>query len=327
MRFICLSNLLVNTNLPEMGKNYLVVIAGPTATGKSDLAVVIARSFNTVVLSADSRQFYKEMNAGTAKPAQWQRDQVPHYLIDTLSIEQEYTASDFEQDAINKLEKIYTDHNVAVLAGGSGLFIRAVTEGLDPLPTGNNKIRNRLYKELREKGLEALQQKLQSEDPEAYHSVDLFNPKRVMRALEVKEISGKPISEFWSEGGKKKRFFTPVKIGLDWDRKALYERINARCEQMLENGLLEEARELYPYRHLNPLHTVGYREFFEYLEGKTGFDEAIKKFKQHTRNYARRQLTWFRHDNDIHWFKPGEREEVIRFIQNNMEQVTDGGRR
>ncbi|MBK8490845.1 MAG: tRNA (adenosine(37)-N6)-dimethylallyltransferase MiaA [Saprospirales bacterium] len=285
---------------------YLIVIAGPTASGKTVAAVNLAKHFQTEVLSADSRQFYREMQIGTAKPTPAEMEGIPHHFIDSLSIFDEYSVGDFEQDALNILEQIYQNHQVAILTGGSGLFIRAVCEGLDRFPEVPAKVRKKVEALYLEKGLEFVQDYLQRVDPVYFQEVDQNNPHRLIRALAVYEASGMPFSHF-RKGTKAKRSFIPVYFLLEWDRKTLYQRIDKRVDQMIAQGLEAEARELYPHRTCNPLQTVGYQELFDYFEGKTTLEEAISLIKQHTRNYAKRQLTWFRKHGE--WI-PFEAEDM-----------------
>lgn len=291
----------------------LIVIAGPTASGKTELAIKVARQLHTEVISADSRQFYREMSIGTAKPSPQELEIVPHHFINSLSITDDYTAGDFEREGLRVLDAIFRHNSYAVLAGGSGLFIKAITEGFDELPGPSSDLRKNLNTVFSEQGLLPLQQQLKELDPEYFHQVDLNNPKRVIRALEVCLATGKPFSAL-RHSSKKVRNFKCIKIGLDIHREALYERINQRVDQMVKNGLFEEAESLFNYRHLNALNTVGYAEIFTYMEGKTTREEAINAIKQNTRRYAKRQLTWFRKDPDIKWFSPAQAGEIIEYI-------------
>ena len=278
-------------------KKYLIVIAGPTASGKTAAAVRLAQHFQTEVLSADSRQFYREMQIGTAKPTPAEMEGIPHHFIGSLSIFDAYSVGDFEQDALKILEQIYQNHQVAILTGGSGLFIRAVCEGLDRFPEVPAEVRKKVEALYLEKGLEYIQDYLQRVDPVYFQEVDKSNPQRLIRALAVYEASGMPFSHF-RKGKKIQRPFESVYFLLEWDRKALYQRIEERVDKMIAQGLEAEARELYPHRACNPLQTVGYQELFDYFEEKTTLEEAIALIKQHTRNYAKRQLTWFRKHGD-----------------------------
>lgn len=298
----------------QRNKNYLIVIAGPTASGKTAAAVRLAKHFRTVVLSADSRQFYREMHIGTAKPTEAEREGIQHYFIDSLDITREYSVGDFERDALRILEDVYREHDTAVLAGGSGLFIRALCEGLDPFPEVPADVRRTVEDQYREKGLSYLQEELRRVDPDYFEEVDIHNPQRLIRALAVYAASGKPFSGF-RKATAAARPFSPVYILLEWDRDTLYQRIDERVEQMVADGLVEEARQLYPHRDYNALQTVGYQELFDHFDGKTTLEEAIALIKQHTRNYAKRQLTWFRkHGAAWKKFSATDYEGMIRYI-------------
>lgn len=300
-----------------MTHKFLFVVCGPTAVGKTALAIWIAKNFETEIISADARQFYKEMNIGTAKPNENELNSVPHHFINSLSVEQDYSAGDFEKEAIPVLEKIFSKKNSAVLVGGSGLFIKAVCEGLDEFPVVNQQIRDELRKEFEAKGISFLQEKLKELDAEYFAIVDKENHRRLIRALEVCLSTGKTFSEFHKHE-KKERNFQIIKIGLNLPREKLYERINLRVDEMIKSGLVEEAEKLFPLRKLNALQTVGYVELFDYFEKKISLNEAIEKIKQHTRNYAKRQLTWFNQDKTIHWFLPNEDEKIISFLQSQI---------
>jgi tRNA dimethylallyltransferase len=292
----------------------LIAIAGPTASGKTAAAVALAKRFNTVVLSADSRQFYREMSIGTAKPTPEEMQGVPHYFIDSLSIHDEYSVGDFERDALALLEQLFQIHDIVVMAGGSGLFIQAVCQGLDRFPEVPAAVKKKVETSYREKGLSYLQQYLERVDPEYYAVVDRQNPSRLMRALAVYEASGKPYSHF-RKGEKLERPFTPVYFLLEWEREELYRRIDQRVDEMVANGLVEEARRLYPHRHCNALQTVGYQELFDHFEGASSLERAIALIKQHSRNYAKRQLTWFRKYGEWERFRGDEVDEMIRQLQ------------
>lgn len=290
-------------NPPPQKKN-LIVISGPTAVGKTEAAIKLALHFNTVVVSADSRQFYREMSIGTAKPSADELAAVKHYFIDSHSVTESFSVGDYEKQALQLLDNLFKEHDTVILAGGSGLYIKAVCEGFDELPVAPPEIRERLNKEFHEKGILCLQQKLQAADPEYYKQVDLNNPQRLIRALEVFETTGRPISSY-RFASVNKRPFNCVKIGLNLPREVLYDRINRRVDLMIEQGLIEEAHALLPYRRLNALNTVGYAELFDYFDGKTDQDTAISLIKQNTRRFAKRQLTWFRRDAAVQWFDAG----------------------
>jgi tRNA dimethylallyltransferase len=278
----------------------LIVIAGPTASGKTAAAIALANHYQTVVVSADSRQFYREMSVGTAKPNQEELAAAKHYFIDSHSVNQPFSVGDFERECLQLLDELFKVHNVVILAGGSGLYIKAVTEGFDNLPAADVEIRNKLNSKLTESGLASLQERLKEADPEYYSEVDINNPQRVIRALEVFESTGKPISSYRTATSNK-RPFNIIKIALDMPREKLYNRINQRVNIMVQQGLVDEVQSLISYRHLNALNTVGYSEIFNYFDGKTDLPTAIELIKQNTRRFAKRQLTWFRKDKGMIW--------------------------
>ena len=289
------------------------MLVGPTAVGKTAMGISLAQHFNTVVLSADSRQFYREMNIGTAKPDAEEQAAVKHYFIDSHSIQEDYSAGDFERDALALLAQLFQQHDVVVMVGGSGLFVRAVCEGLDNLPKAPAEVREQLNQVFEEQGIVPLQQRLQQVDPDYYRDADIYNPQRVIRALEVYEATGKPFSAYRLQS-LADRPFDIVTIGLNTDRALLYERINRRVDQMMAAGLLEEVKSLLPFRHKPALLTVGYAELFAYLDGELSLEEAVDKIKQNTRRYAKRQITWFKKFGDTTWFEPGDREGIMRFL-------------
>ena len=291
----------------------LIIIAGPTAIGKTTLAISLAKHFKTEIISADSRQFYREMNIGTAKPSAVELKEVKHHLINSHSILDQFNAGDFEKESIELINKLFLDYDQVIMAGGSGLFINAVSHGFDQLPIATDEIRTYLNTILNEKGITFLQDRLKKIDPVYYKEVDIFNPQRIIRALEVFESSGKTFSSLRTNI-KKQRPFNIVKIGLNTDRNLLYERINLRVDQMIKDGLIEEVKGLKSYRHLNPLNTVGYSEIFNYIDGKSTREEAIEKIKQNTRRFAKRQITWFNKSEDIKWFKPDEFDSIIQHL-------------
>jgi tRNA dimethylallyltransferase len=273
--------------------NYLISIIGPTAIGKTSLSIKLAKAFETEIISSDSRQFYKEMNIGTAVPSKEELSEVKHHFIQHLSIEDEYSVGDFERDAIQTLDQLFKKHKVVVMVGGSGLFIDAITKGLDKFPNIDLEIRKKLNRELTEKGLAFLQNQLKELDPETYNTIARDNPRRVTRALEVCLQSGKPYSSFLSQD-KAKRNFKVITVGLTASREIIYSRINQRVNIMIEKGLIEEAKKLFPKKDLNALDTVGYKELFEYFEGNYTLDFAIEEIKKNTRRFAKRQNTWFK---------------------------------
>lgn len=278
----------------------LIIIAGPTAIGKTSAAIYLAKKLNTVILSADSRQFYREMAIGTAKPTAEELAQAKHYFIDSHSVTETITVYDFEQQALVLLDELFQTRDVVIMVGGSGLFIRAITHGFDDIPGTSPEIREQLNDDFRDNGIAALQEKLRVADPEYYATVDINNPQRIIRALEVFKSTGQPFSSFRTLK-RAERPFRIISIGLDMPREALYDRINRRVDQMIEQGLVDEVTSLLPYRHLNPLNTVGYTEIFDYLDGQMNLASAVVAIKQNTRRFAKRQLTWFRKDKTIHW--------------------------
>ena len=281
-------------------KKFLIVIAGPTASGKTKVAIKLAKYFDTEIISADSRQFYREMEIGTAKPTETERNEAKHHFVDFMSIHDAYSVGDFEKEVLELLEELYQKHQVVILAGGSGLFVRAVCEGLDEFPDVSPEIRAEVNALFKEKGLEALQEELQKVDPAYYDVVDKQNPMRLLRAIEVFRASGKPYSSF-RKAKKATRPFTPIYIQLDTDRLVLYERINLRVDQMIQQGLIEEVRQLLPFKDMNALQTVGYQELFDYFDEKITKAEAIELIKRNSRRYAKRQMTWLR--KDLHWVR------------------------
>ena len=291
----------------------LIIIAGPTAIGKTALAISLAKHFKTEIISADSRQFYREMNIGTAKPSEAELKEVKHHLINSHSVLDQFNAGDFEKESIELINKLFLNHDQVIMAGGSGLFINAVSHGFDQLPIATEEIRNYFNTILEEKGIKFLQDQLKKIDPVYYKQVDIYNPQRIIRALEVFECSGETFSSLRTNI-KKQRPFNIVKIGLNTDRNIVYERINLRVDQMIKDGLIKEVEGLKSFRHLNPLNTVGYSEIFDYLEGKSNREEAIEKIKQNTRRFAKRQLTWFKKSEDIKWYKPDELEPIIQYL-------------
>ena len=295
----------------------LIVIAGPTASGKTAFSIELAKALNTVILSADSRQFYKEMSIGTAAPTEEELSQAKHYFVHHISIEDKYDVADYEHDAIALLDELFKTHDAVVMTGGSGLFIDAVCNGIDEMPDIQPGIREKVEKLFKEEGLHGMQEVVKRLDPEYFAVVDQQNPRRLQRALEVCYQTGKPFSSFRS-GNNVQRNFDIKKYALLWDRQALIKRIDRRVDLMMEQGLLEEARNLYPLRHLNALNTVGYKELFRYFDGTWDLDLAIEKIKKNTRDYAKKQMTWFAHDNDIHWFSPDNEKEITNFIAEHI---------
>jgi len=298
--------------------NYLIVIVGATAIGKTKLSIDLAQHFNSDILSCDSRQFFKEMSIGTAVPSKQELKQVTHHFIQTKSIFESYNVGQFERDAIKLLNNLYKKSNIAIMVGGSGLYTDAVLNGLDYFPDINSNIRENLIKQLKVKGLEYLQIKLKEFDMESYQNIEIENPHRVMRALEICIGTGKKYSSFKNKA-KTKRNFIPILIGLSADRTTIYNRINKRVDKMMEAGLLNEAKQLYQYKDLNALQTVGYKELFNYFDGQYSLDFAIDEIKKNTRRFAKRQGTWFRKNKDINWFDFTNTQQIIPFIENKMK--------
>ncbi len=291
----------------------LIVVAGPTAVGKTALGVALAKHLNTEVISADSRQLYREMAIGTAKPTTEEMDGVRHHLVDSHSIHDTFTTGDFERESLQILERIFTKNNYAIVVGGTGMFINALCNGIDDIPSADEALRQQLNDRLGKEGLEVLVQQLKQLDPLYYEQVDRKNPQRVIRALEVSLQTGQPYSSFRT-APKVERPFNIIKIGLESEREALYSRIDQRMDKMLQGGLLQEAQALYPYKNLNALQTVGYSEIYGYLDGAYDWEEAVRLLKRNSRRYAKRQLTWFKRDQEIKWFEPGQMEAIIADI-------------
>ena len=299
-------------------KPLLICVVGPTAIGKTGKAIEIASALSTEILSADSRQFYREMKIGTAVPSQEELDAVPHHFIQFRSIFDEYSVGDFERDALAFLEEKFRTNPVMVMVGGSGLYVDAVMKGLDNFPDIDPDIRKKLNRELEEKGIEHLQRELQKSDPDYFSIVDKQNPHRLIRALEVYRGSGKTYSSFLNQPVQERNFNT-ISIGLTADRQVIYDRINLRVDLMVKEGLIEEAENLYRHKDENALQTVGYRELFDFFDGKLNKEEAIEEIKKNTRRFAKRQLTWYRKKPDIQWFDYLEDvEEILKYIHKKM---------
>jgi len=298
-------------------KKILISIVGPTAIGKTALAIQVAQHFNTEIISADSRQFFREMEIGTAKPNANELAAAKHHFINSHSITQLFSTGDFEVQGLQKLAEIFANHDLAVMVGGSGLYVNALINGLDEMPEIDLAIREKLNKQFETEGISSIQKDLSVLDPEYFAKVDQSNPQRMIRGLEVVLSTGQKLSSMLS-ATKKVRPFNIIKIGLNTNRAILYDRINKRVDQMVAGGLLEEVKSLQTYKNYNALNTVGYSEIFDFLDDKITFDEAISSIKQNTRRFAKRQLTWFRRDEEIEWFEPDQTEEVIRYIENNL---------
>lgn len=298
-----------------MSKNTLIVIVGPTAIGKTSLSIALADYFDAEILSADSRQFFQEMSIGTAAPSEIELSKAPHHFIHHKSIQETYSVGDFEREALEKLEEVFQKGQKAILVGGSGLYVDAVTKGLDNFPEVAPEIREKLNNRLANEGIDALQEDLHKLDPEYFAEVDRNNPHRLIRALEICIGTEKPYSSY-RKRAKSNRIFESIFIGLTADREIIYERINRRVDLMMEEGLLEEVKKLYPHKNLNALNTVGYKELFKYLDGEWELEKAVEEIKKNTRRFAKRQLTWFRKNEEITWFDfTTPPEDIARFIE------------
>lgn len=297
--------------------NTLLVLLGPTGVGKTEWSIRLAKALNTPVVSADSRQIYRGMQIATAAPTAEEQEQAAHFFVGTLSPETYYSASAYEQEVLSLLEELFKQHPVVILSGGSMMYIDAVCKGMDELPTVDEELRNQLRELYLREGLDPIRQQLKILDPLFYSQVDLKNPQRVIHALEICLMSGKPYSSLRTNPDKK-RPFRIVKIGFTRDREDLYDRINRRVDAMVLEGLVEEARSFYPMRHLNSLNTVGYKELFRYFDGDWSLEQAIEKIKQHSRNYARKQLTWFRRDNAVHWVNLTDKEQDVMELASSL---------
>lgn len=300
----------------------VILIAGPTAVGKTALAIQLAQQFHTAIISADSRQCYKEISIGVAKPSVEELQAVKHYFINSHSITDELTAAAYEQYALAAADEIFATHDVAVMVGGTGLYIKAFCEGMDQIPAVPDEIRSQLQQTYQQKGIEWLQQQLQLQDPLFAAKGEMQNPQRMLRALEVVMASGESIITF-RKGAKQQRPFNIIKIGLELPREELYARINQRVDLMIKEGLLEEAKAVYRQRNSNALQTVGYRELFDYFDGNISLEQAIDKIKQNSRHYAKRQLTWFKRDADMKWFHPADTAAIVNYIDTIKKELSD----
>ena len=301
-----------------MRKPLLVCIVGPTAIGKTDVAITLAQQFTTEIVSADSRQFFKEMSIGTAKPLPEELAAVPHHFINSHSITEPFSVGDFEKAGLLLLEKLFKKHAIVFLVGGSGLYVQAITQGFDNLPKAPPEIRAELNKQLTEEGIERLQKRLEALDPTYYAEVDICNPQRLIRALEVCISTGQPFSSYRSHAANE-RLFEVLTIGLNTELSQLYTQINKRVDNMMELGLLAEVETLLPYRDLNALQTVGYQELFDFFDGAKSLDKAVEEIKQNTRRFAKRQLTWFRKNTETHWFEPQQLPEIGALIAKKLK--------
>lgn len=297
-----------------MNAKTLIVVAGPTAVGKTKLSIDLALHFQTEIISADARQVFRDMSIGTAKPTAHELSQAKHHLIDSHSIHDSFDAAAFADKAMEKIMQLFSSHDWVVLCGGSGMYIKALLEGFDEMPHVREGIREDLNRLFQTEGIEVLQKELAISDPDYFEEVDKQNPQRLIRALEVVRSSGKPYSSFRKKT-RKENPFKVIKIGLELPREELYSRIDARMDSMIALGLFEEAKTLYHLKHLNALQTVGYQEIFGFLDGQFDRDEAIRLLKQNSRNYAKRQLTWFKKDGEMRWFKPDDFQAIVQYIQ------------
>ncbi len=296
---------------------HLIVLTGPTGVGKTNAGIKIARHFKTEIVSADSRQIYKELHIGTAVPLKHEMETVRHHLIQTHSIHDNYNASKFEHDALQIIQTLFEKYKKVILLGGSMLYIDAVCNGIDIMPDADPEIRKMLMDKLEQEGLESLRFQLKKIDPDYYDKVDLKNPNRIIHALEISIMTGKPYSSFRSNP-KKTRPFSVIKVGLNCDRNQLHNKINLRVDEMIKAGLVNEARQYYPMKHLNALNTVGYRELFSCFDGEISLEKAIELIKRNSRRYARKQLTWFRNDPEMTWFEPGRENDIISYIEKRI---------
>jgi tRNA dimethylallyltransferase len=299
-------------------KPLLVCIVGPTAVGKTNVAITLAQQFSAEIVSADSRQFFKEMSIGTAKPTPAELAAAPHHFINSHSITEAFSVGDFEKSGLQLLEKLFKKHSMVFLAGGSGLYVQAIIQGFDNLPKAPPELRAQLNEQLAKEGIEVLQKRLEALDPTYYAEVDIYNPQRLIRALEVCISTGQPFSTFRTHAANE-RPFEVLTIGLNTERSQLYDRINKRVDAMMELGLLAEVEKLLPHRELNALQTVGYQELFDYLESKKSLEKAVEEIKQHTRHFAKRQLTWFRKNTETHWFEPQQLAEMTALINKMLK--------
>ena len=293
---------------------YMIVLLGPTGVGKTDISIDLARHFKCEIISADSRQFFTEMKIGTAVPSELQMQTIRHHFIRFISIKDYYSSSLFERDVLNLLSDQFSRNNIILMSGGSGMYIDAVCEGIDDIPDVDPLIRSKYIDKYTAEGIEGLRVTLKILDPEHYSKVDLKNYKRIIRALEICETAGRPYSSFLKKQ-KRERDFGIIKIGLERPREDLYQRINSRVDDMIASGLEDEAQQLYYFRNLNALNSVGYKEFFDFFEGKTSREKAIELIKRNSRRYAKRQITWWGKDKEIKWFKPEPVRDIINYIE------------
>lgn len=303
-------------------KDTLIVLIGPTGVGKTDLSINIAEKYNSPIISADSRQLYSELKIGTAAPSEEYLKRIKHYFVGTLKLTDYYSAAQYESDVMKLLDELFKTHDTILLTGGSMMYIDAICKGIDDIPTVDNETREMMMEKYENEGLEKLCAELKLLDPEYYSIVDLKNPKRVIHALEICYMTGKTYTSFRT-GNKKQRPFNIIKIGLCRDRNELYERINKRVDIMINDGLIDEVKSVYQYKNLNSLNTVGYKEIIQYLDGNWTLEFAIDKIKQNSRIYSRKQMTWFKRDSEINWFHPDSENEIFRFIENRIKELSN----
>ncbi|WP_375578184.1 tRNA (adenosine(37)-N6)-dimethylallyltransferase MiaA [Marivirga tractuosa] len=296
----------------------IVILAGPTAVGKTSLSIQLAKRFQTEIISADSRQFYKEMQIGTAKPTEEEMGGVLHHFVNSHNIQDDYNVGHFEKDALKLLDDLFKKHDMVFVVGGSGLYVKALCEGIDDMPTIPVEIRQKLNAEFEQNGIEYLQKEVAQCDPEYFEIVDQQNPQRLIRALELYRATGKNMSYYRAQENKIERPFNIIKIGLERPREELYDRINLRMDQMIAEGLFEEAEKLYPFKNLNALQTVGYSEIFGFLDGEYDRKEAIRLLKRNSRRYAKRQMTWFKKDEEFVWFSAEDKGKVIDYLESKI---------
>ncbi len=295
-----------------------MILAGPTAVGKTSLSIQLAKRFQTEIISADSRQFYKEMEIGTAKPTLEEMEGVSHHFINSHSIHDEYNVGQFEKDTLKLLDELFQKHHVVFVVGGSGLYVKALCEGIDDMPAIPAEIRQKLNTEFEQNGIEYLQKQVIESDPEYFKIVDQQNPQRLIRALELYRATGKNMSYYRAQAKRTQRPFNIIKIGLERSREELYDRINLRMDQMIAEGLFEEAEKLYSFKDLNALQTVGYSEIFGFLDGEYDREEAVRLLKRNSRRYAKRQMTWFKRDSEFVWFSAEDKSKVIDYLENKI---------
>jgi tRNA dimethylallyltransferase len=297
----------------------LIVVLGPTGVGKSDISIQLAKHYHSEIISADSRQFFRELSIGTAVPSSYELQMVPHHFIQNKSIHDYYNVSEYEAEALHLINELFSKINPVILTGGSMLYVDTICNGIDDIPTVDPEVREDVIRWYEKNGIDAMRERLREVDPEYYQIVDLNNPKRLLHAVEIYQMTGMPFTSFRRKTIKE-RPFRIIKLGINQDRKVLYDRINERVLRMMDAGLLEEAKSVYPFRNLNSLNTVGYKELFSYLDGNCTLEEAVDLIQRNSRKYARKQLTWFRRDHQIEWFEPEQIQEIIEYVDQKMSE-------